>query len=407
MQDGHSNEHRIHDDGADDDVSESENSLQEEPVLPENDRFNQASARKFGYSKIYQVEEGFNGSAGTRMAIPKVSLYLERGEALQHLNMIEYECFLRIQKKKTEKDNEADDCTMDDDETLNDLLPLNAKKTGRESSSRFEYATNYEMQRLFQQQLATKQCVPFVIGNAPPKRPGHKPLQLNDESAIDYNKRLDSWQRQADIFARYYLLLFRPTRTRDFREGNFTFTALQNWIVHCHASKNWLNRNRLAMFNSRLNGMSVSSTTKKLITSYRGRCRTIWTDEERYNNNEYFASRRAQEAEDLQVSELAPIEYNLEHSMLSRDMNKNMEKQQNDISHIRTALEGLLPHSSSDSSRYDRYQRKSMFSSPLSLLLLSICSKSFLPTAPLPVQPRTAMPLLSTAWDNKQPKDLS
>lgn len=400
-------------DYATDDISESENSSQEEAVLPETDRIsslpeigriNLACPRQYGYAKIYEVEEGLNGNAGTKMALPKVSLYLERGKALQHLNMIEYECLMQMEKKKTdEKDDGASDYSMDDRNAPDGLLQLNKKKPGRQSSLRFEYNTNLEIQRVFQQQLATKQSVAFVIGKAPPRRPGERPLQLDEESSRDYQKRLDSWYRQGNIFAAYYLLLFRPIISKDFRESEFTFEVLQKWIADCNASKNWLDKSRLAMFNTRLNGMSVSSTNKKLITSYRGRCRTIWTDEERHNNDQYFASKHAQEEEDLERSGLAALEYNLEHSDLGSTANKKMKKQEKDILHIQTALKNLLPPSDSHN-RYDHDDhddRKTFtFSFPPSILSLSICLNSFL-TEGLTTQIRTTLLLLLIKWDNE------
>jgi hypothetical protein len=57
------------------DISKSENSLREEAVLPktdcinsllEIDRINLASPRQYGYTKIYEVEEGLNGNAGMK-----------------------------------------------------------------------------------------------------------------------------------------------------------------------------------------------------------------------------------------------------------------------------------------------------------------------------------------------------
>jgi hypothetical protein len=359
----------------DDDISESEDSLQEEAVLPETDRINSLileidrinlpCPRQYGYTKIYEVEEGLNGNVGTKIAIPKVSLYLEKGNALQHLNMIEYECLMQMEKKKTEKDDG------------------NTNKAGRQSSLRFEYNTNLEIQRVFQQQLAAKQSVAFVIGKAPPKRPGQRPLQLNEEPLRNYEKRLGSWRRQSNIFAAYYLLLFRPIISKDFRESEFTFEALEKWIADCKASKSWLDKSRLAMFNSRLNGMSISSTNKKLLTGYRGRCRTIWTDEERYNNDQYFASKHAQEEADLEGSGLAALEYNLEYSDLGNAINNNMKKQANDILHVQTALEDLLPPSDShnryDHDDHDNDDDRMAFTSSFSpsILSLSTCSNSF------------------------------
>ena len=344
----------IHNDDSDDDISESDNSLQEEAVLPEADQRLASLVHDLGYTKIYEVEQGLNGNAGTKMAIPIVALYFERGKELQHLNMIEYGCLIQIEKKKNENDDNANDCLVDDHEALDGLPQLNTKKRGRQSSSRFEYNTNFEMQRLFQQQTASKEPLPFVIGHAPPQRPGNKPLRLNEESISDYEKRLNSWQRQANVFARYYLLLFRPTSIKDVKKNDFTFEGLQNWIAECRASNTWFNKSRLAMFNSRLNGMSISSTNKKLITAYCGRCRTIWTSEERYDNDEYFASQHAQWTENSEASELTSLEYNLEHSDLGNAINNRMKKQEHDISNIQIALESLLPSSSGGHNRYDR-----------------------------------------------------
>jgi hypothetical protein len=332
-------------DHRDDAISESEDSLQEEAVLPGTDRVNSGYPREFGYTNIYQVEEGLNGNAGVKIAIPKVSMYLERGKELQDLNLIEYGCLIQMKKKKSDKDDHVDDCSMDEGEAPDDLPRLNTKKRGRQSSSRFEYNTTFEMQRLFEQVVATKQSLPFIIGKAPPKRPDSKPLPLDsrEESAEDYTKRLDGWQREADIFAAYYLLLFRPTSSRNFKESEFTFDALESWITDCRTSKNWLKEGRLAMFNSRLNGMSISSTNKQLITAYRGRSRTIWTEDERYSNKQYFAYQHARRAEDLEASDLTDVEYNLQHMDLGSDFNKKMKKQELDISNIQKAVQKLLP----------------------------------------------------------------
>jgi hypothetical protein len=119
-------------DDNDDDISESLDSMQEEIVVPETDRIQSACPREFGYTKIYEVEQGINGNAGTKIAVSRVSMYFNRGNELEHLNMIEYECLIQTEKKKTENDNIADN-----------LLELNARQRGRQSSPRFEYETQF------------------------------------------------------------------------------------------------------------------------------------------------------------------------------------------------------------------------------------------------------------------------
>ncbi len=88
-------------------------------------------------------------------------------------------------EKKTENDDGVDDRTMDNYDAPDGLPQRNTKKKGRQSSPRFEYNTNFEMQRLFQQQLSTKQSLPFSIGKAPPQRPGNTHLQMNQEPLND------------------------------------------------------------------------------------------------------------------------------------------------------------------------------------------------------------------------------
>ena len=322
-------------------ISESENSLLEEAVFPATDHLQVACPREFGYTKIYEVEKGLHENDGTKVPISNVSLYFERGKDLEDVNMLEYASLMQVVKKKTEKDETTDDSIMHD-QAADGLLQENTKKAGRKSSLQFEYNTGFEMQPLFQQHLFTKECMPFAIGNAPPKRVGKRPLQLNNESHDDYQEKLDAWQKKADAFANYYLLLFRPT-SRNWRESDFTYDALETWIESCSTSDNWLNVHRLDAYNSRLNGMSISSTNKRVITGYRGRCRTLWTDEERLNNDEYFTFRHAQQAEDLERSGIGVIEYNLEHSDLGTDANKRMKKQELDISRLQTALKSLFP----------------------------------------------------------------
>jgi hypothetical protein len=370
--------------GDDDEISESDNSLQEEAVLHETDHIDLACSREFGYSKLYEVEHGLDGNPGTKMAFPKVALYFERGEELQDLNIFEYECLVQTVKKKTEKEDGTNDSSMDDHNAPDSLLQPNTNGRGRPSSLRFEYNTNIEIQRLFQQQLAAKYSLPFLIGNAPPRRPGSRPLLMSGESGENWEKRVDSWQRQADIFAMYFLVLLRPTG-RNFGDYRFTMEALRSWIADCSVSKEWLKRTRLAVFNNRLNGMSISNTNKKLITAYRGRCRTIWTDEERYTNRKFFASQRAQRAEDLFQSGLAALEYNKEHYDLGDDMNKRMKVQENDLSQLQTALEGLLLPSNSHTDRYYNLNLRNiaMFASPqpsnLNLRNNAMCFSSTFP----------------------------
>jgi hypothetical protein len=82
---------------------EEEEDAREEAILSETDRVNLACPREFGHTKTHEVEQGVNGNAGTKMAIPKVSLCLERGKALQELNMIECACLIQTEKRRLKR----------------------------------------------------------------------------------------------------------------------------------------------------------------------------------------------------------------------------------------------------------------------------------------------------------------
>ena len=178
-----------------------------------------------------------------------------------------------------------------------------------------------------------------------------KPFQVNPRSLYFFTRSIverrlkDRWTSQMyqNLMFKTFCLMSGCATSRNWRESDFTYDALETWIESCSTSDNWLNVHRLDAYNSRLNGMSISSTNKRVITGYRGRCRTLWTDEERLNNDEYFTFRHAQQAEDLERSGIGVIEYNLEHSDLGTDANKRMKKQELDISRLQTALKSLFP----------------------------------------------------------------
>ena len=258
----------------------------EEPVLPmdyrnhpnENtNKLDRAIPREFGHSKIYDIEEGMLENSSNKAAVPSCARYFFRGKGLAMLNMIEYYSLIQLEKKIT------------DTEPVPDLL-----NSRRIPAKRFEFDTDFILQPLYRQSLVTKQSLPFVVGKPPPSRPLARPERTNGETDESYNFRLQKWRRHGDRFAKYYLLLFRPTGALDtLHEENFTYAALEKWVEYTMKhDRTRLSEFRLLMLDKRLNGMSISKQLKKLFTAFRGRDRTLWNDEQKYGNMQYFGWKR-------------------------------------------------------------------------------------------------------------------
>jgi hypothetical protein len=110
---------------------------------------------------------------------------------------------------------------------------------------------------------------------------------------------------------------------------NYNWDALQDWIHSCQQDTSILSKFRLQSVFHRVHGLTTDFATKVILTHYRGRNRTMWTQEQRHRYQAEHDRLRRQAAlhdgttmDDHQYEEL--------HKILSRESNKQMAVQLKD-----------------------------------------------------------------------------
>ena len=233
-----------------------------------------------GYCPIYTVDDGKRLEA-----IPNPLLYRYRGRDLRMLSRYEYRTQVRIVKNS--QDNE-------------DTTPSDSSKAtkGRTKAKAFQFAEGFELQPSHVQMLRVKLCTMKLYSNPPPF-PGKQP---EDVESSEYKK----WKKKADKFGAYFLVLFRPEE--DLYEKNQKNNYKYNWnafVQFQHKLKNgsYFEQMRYRTMQGYMFGWRTNYRNRAILSHYRGRNRTIWSEEEKnefngiYGNN-YHSKNKAYYDED-------------------------------------------------------------------------------------------------------------
>ena len=66
-------------------------------------------SKHFGHVSLYTVEEGTDTTKAVKRAIPRVSLYFNRGKKLKNLSMYEYDALIQV-RRKPENEKTRSEC---------------------------------------------------------------------------------------------------------------------------------------------------------------------------------------------------------------------------------------------------------------------------------------------------------
>lgn len=220
-----------------------------------------------------------------------------RGAGLAMLTPAEYSSLVEIDRL-TKRSGIDDDAEYDSEEEKQDVLEENSEDLqkhhgGRKASHTFRFDEHHPLYHSHGQYLKFKQ--PTLIYNGyPPSFPGPPPKQP-ETNQKDYRRHYKSWKSKADNFAKYYLCSFRPmphVYSKPHKIGNekdFTWEALSCWVEEMEASPRLIDRLRLdAMFNN-MAGFRSKSKHQSIVSAYRTRNRTIWTEAQRAEDKELFS----------------------------------------------------------------------------------------------------------------------
>ena len=238
--------------------------------------------KHFGHVSLYTVEEGTDTTKAVKRAIPRVSLYFNRGKKLENLSMYEYDALIQV-RRKPENEKTRSEC--------------------------FDFSSSFYLASMYTQTLKAKQST-MIFKGKPPKHPGEKP-----KSKYSIKK----WKKKADVYANYVLTMFRPEsiyegkNTENYQE--YDWEALQKWITMMQQDSSILSAFQLMSIERRMNALNSDFATKCRVNDYCFRDQDKWTEEKKQVYKEEDRLEQLAKINDYDV--MNEDEFNEIHSSLS------------------------------------------------------------------------------------------
>jgi hypothetical protein len=272
-------------------VGGSNDTIQNEGEMPKRPVYSAVDLRReMGYLEHMVV--GHHEKKKRTVFIPKAAFYANRGKGLRSLNLIEYHSLIQY-TKKTKSENEI--------------------------NQRFPFATTIECCSDYDQMLVSKHKTILVL-QKPPSHPGKEP---SEQHSVKYKR----WKGRADIYARFYLTLYRPEvdcYSIDMSNNyQYTWEALRQFEETLSNDHSVLSKFRLMSMHCRMRGFYTTYESKVMLTRFRARNRDEWDNTTKVA---LLQERRMQNMSEERYNDRIP-EHDLsdEHKLLSSACNKTID----------------------------------------------------------------------------------
>ena len=198
---------------------------------------------------------------------------------------------------------------------------------GRSKSRIFYFDETHPLHKTHCQYLRTKQPTLIINGFAP-NHPGPPPKKPKKRRS-DYKLHYQAWKKKADAFAMYYLCTYRPmpnhysSAQKISNREDFSWDALCGWVKDMEQSERVVDKLRLdAMYND-IYGFRSKSKHQTLLSAYRSRKATVWTEEQLAENKELFSNFKTYRQDMLSPDDFGAEEYDASmHSYRPHDVAK-------------------------------------------------------------------------------------
>jgi hypothetical protein len=251
-------------------------------------------------------------------AISYPELYRYRGKALKGMNRLEYCALVKVVRKERRSIGPASSC-----------------KEGRGFNTAFPFGKGIKIGTEYCQILRSKQTTPKLFQKMP-NHPGKKPSGPRQRR---------KWQMRADTFAFHYLTMFRPEvelyeANQSYRYA-YNWKALINFEAELRSSNRAISHSRLEMMERFVQGWKVDTSKRMMLSTYRGRNRTEWSDEEKRKARFSFAKMMAmQNHEDS-------VDYGYDE-FVHKDLSAGQQKKNAQINGHKNACVSILKKCVSD-----------------------------------------------------------
>ena len=199
---------------------------------------------ELGFIDKFSWKEDDDDTTTYRHLFPQCSLYGNRGQHLKHISRIEYASLVTFSKPSKSESRRSDEFAFGDGFLLNGLAV---------------------------QKIMAKQRTPLVI-RKPPRHPGKRPSTRS--------KRYESWLENANRYAEFFLVLFRPEpdcyEKKHVNTYEYTWDALESFVNDLEQDNSIISKFRLMAMHTRMKGFVTSFRSKLILTKYRSRDADKW-----------------------------------------------------------------------------------------------------------------------------------
>ena len=202
--------------------------------------------------------------------------YAFRGAELKDISRLEYtELIIVVRKTKTIKTTlpYASSPIQASD------FERNPRHAGRHANKTFDFHPLHPLALSHHQQLRSKHLCMKLSGEHPKRPPFPAPLETEEEA--EYN----SWEVQANMYAKFYLLLLRPESTvygGQENKNSYDWKTLVTWIASLETNKCKISTFRLKAY-YRWSASFKNSKFDEAAKLYKSSNRKLWSDQEQSN----------------------------------------------------------------------------------------------------------------------------
>ena len=208
--------------------------------------------------------------------VPYTCHYRLRGKELANMSRVEYYAVVGLRRINKNRIKTTDDCDSQ-------------KQVGRLKSRDFSFDSGHPLYTCYTQYLKTKQPT-LIYGATIPKKPKDAPEQPPSTSSLEemesYRQSYSMWKEEVDKYAKVCLVSFRPevnlysTEHDNSEPEYYSWNTFCSWIKDLENSKFLIDRLRLQCLYTSVHGMHSNPKQRAIISMYRKRNRTVWSDEE-------------------------------------------------------------------------------------------------------------------------------
>ena len=213
---------------------------------------------------------------GIRRPVRHAELYRHRGKNLGCMNRHEYISTVQVQRNASKGDNnETSQCNR-----------------------QFQFGVGLGMDAYYHQGVRSKLCT-LKFTRSPPPPPARRVHPPSGSGEGDHGSDCQSehahvqLQKKANKFGRHHLIMFRPERKLRHKRRKdqcykYNWEEFVTFATSLTRDRSMIANSRRTQMDSIISGWRIDPDRRDALASYRGRSRTMWTDEQKEVNKSHF-----------------------------------------------------------------------------------------------------------------------